>query len=123
MGFLQLSQLSLDHLPLSFADLLRAIIAAGTDCSPFGLLSAYVRVVLIVMPPQGFFEFHEVPMLSEAYLLSLFRLLFGHLQLFLKSFKFFLKFRNGHLDVLILIEMQFLFLLLFDVFDIFEFLL
>lgn len=75
------------------------------------------------MFPEGLFKLNEVGVLLQTHFFPLLGLLLGLLQFFLELLEFLLKFSNGLFDILVFVEMQLLFLLFFDVFDILQFLL
>lgn len=121
MIFFKFCQLGSNNLPLSFSDFFSIYTAATTSkTTPFGLFCSQPRVVLVVLFAQSFFKFNEITVLFQCKFLSFFGGFFGQLQFFFEGFKFFFEFSNGFLDILVLIEVQLLFLLLLDVLHILQ---
>ena len=116
MAAFELRQLSFQDLPLALSD----FFSVGNGSFPLGLAA---RIVLVIVPSEGLFEFHKVSVLLETHFLPPFGLLLGLLELLLQLLELVLELVDGLLDVLVLIDVQFLFLLLLDVLDVLEFLL
>ena len=120
MIFLQFCQLGPDNLPLPFSDFL-GFGTTAADARPFSLLSSHddTWIVLVILLSQGPFKLYEVRMLLKSHLFTLLSLFLCLLQLLLHLLQLLLQLSNRLFDVLILVKVQFLLLLLFDIFYVF----